>query len=262
MKNIVIAICLLLSASSVAQAQFVSLQGQRAEPTISVTGEAELRVVPDQVLISMTVETRGEDLIKTKKRNDAIVQSVLTYVTQEAKVAQNHVQTDYVTVTPDYQNCNRYSSSSEWQSDCDPLEIVYFQTRKGLQIRLNDLNRYEEIITKSLELGVTTINNIQFITTELRKHKDKAREMAARAAQEKAEAVAGTLKMKVLKPVSIHLDRSDWHYWRGHGRGHNPMLQNSIQSVPSSAEGASEGATLALGQITITAKVTAVFEMQ
>ncbi|MCB1681376.1 MAG: SIMPL domain-containing protein [Alphaproteobacteria bacterium] len=261
MKPYVAIICILVFGvySNPAGSQAVPLNAPVTR-TISVNGEAEIRVVPDQVLISLTAESRGPDLIAAQKKNDDIVKALVAYVTQTLAVKKEHIQTDYTTVTPTYRNC-RYED--EMSGQCNPLEIVYYSVRKGIQVRLTDLSRYEELITRALQLGVTNIDNIQFITTELRKYRDEAREKAAKAAKEKAEAVAAVLGVKVDKPASINVQNYSSYYWHGYGgqRGMNQMTQNVIQEAPASSGGEGEGA-LALGQINITATVNVTFEIE
>lgn len=229
--------------------------------TINVSGEAEIRVVPDQVLISLTAESRGVDLKASQKQNDDTVKALVAYVTDTLGVKKEHIQTDYTTVAPSYRSCNY---EDELSGRCNPLQIVYYSVRKGIQIRLTDLSRYEELVTQALQLGVTNIDNIQFITTELRKHRDSAREQAAKAAKEKAEAITAVLGVKLGKPVTVNTQNFSSFYWHGYGggpRAYNQMTQNVIQEAapPSGGEG---GDALALGQINITASVQVTFEIE
>ncbi|MBK6896496.1 MAG: SIMPL domain-containing protein [Alphaproteobacteria bacterium] len=229
--------------------------------TINVSGEAEIRVVPDQVLISLTAESRGPDLSATQKKNDEAVKGLVSYVTETLGLKREHIQTDYTTVSPTYRSCNY---EDEMSGRCNPLDIVYYSVRKGIQIRLNDLSRYEELVAKALQMGVTHIDNIQFITTELRKHRDSARVQAAKAAKEKAEAIAAVLGVKIGKPVSVNTQNFSSFYWHGYGggpRAYNQMTQNVIQEAAPPAGGEGEGA-LALGQINITASVQVTFEIE
>ncbi len=230
---------------------------QSLNRTISVTGEGEVRVVPDQVLISMVAETRGPELLDTQKQNDGSVKAVVDYATKTLGVEEKHVQTDFVNVEPVYRNCNY---NDELAGKCNPLDIIYYKVRKGIQVRLNDLTKYEELITKSLQVGVTHIDDVQFITTELRKHRDKARDMAAQAAKEKADAVAETLGVTVKKPVTINTENySVFHSSVSARGGRNMMMQNAIQE---SGAGASSGGGLAIGQINVSATVRVTFEIE
>ena len=229
--------------------------------TISVSGDAEVRAVPDQVMISMTAETRGAQLDGAKQENDKTISSLVKHITDKLGVDKKYVQTDRMSVAPRYRNCGY---DDEFSGKCNPLDIVYYQVRKGVQIRLDDPDLYDAIITAALHYGVTNIDNVQFITTELRKHRDKAREMATKASQEKAQAIAKTLGMKVGKPISVNVNQVSHHYPYALGRsgGHRGMMQNTMaQAAPSSMSGSSDGG-LSLGQISIYATINATYEME
>lgn len=246
---------LVLSSAAFAQTPLALAAGR----SISVFGEAEVRVVPDQVLISMTAESRGPDLLATQKENDQAIKNLVEYATKTAGLESKYVQTDFTSIEPVYRRCDY---DDELAGRCNPLEIVYYRVRKGVQIRLDDLDRYEDLITRSLQLGITSIDNIQFITTELRKHRDKARELAAQAAREKAQAIAETLGVKVVKPININVENYSSFYWHGYSRrGQGAMMQNVIQQAPSQPSGAGDGA-LALGQINISAIVRVTYKIE
>lgn len=227
--------------------------------TISVSGEAEVRVTPDQVIISMAAENRGVSLLDVQKNNDQVVKDLVGYATEVLGVAPKYIQTDYTKVEPVYRQCGY---KEELAGRCNPLEIIYYRVRKGIQIKLLDLTKYEGLINKALKFGVTNIDNIQFITTELRKHRDTARELAAKASQDKAQAIAKTLGAEVGKPITINATNSSSYYRSGGSRrGHNSMMQNTIQNAPSPSSGGGDGA-LALGQINVSAQINVIYELK
>lgn len=227
--------------------------------TISVTGDAEVKVTPDRVIVSMTSETRGQDLLETKTQNDQSVSAFIEYARKTLDIDKKHIQTDFVTVQPMYRHCNY---QDELKGKCSPLDISYYSVQKGVQLKLNNLENYEALVTKALELGITRIDNIQFVTTELRKHRDRAREMAAKAAEEKARDLVNTLGMELGKPVTINANRFSVYYPRRNaGRaGQVRMMQNASQDL--SGAGAGSADSLAIGQINITAQINVVFEIK
>jgi uncharacterized protein YggE len=247
-------------ACNAAEAQTASL-ANAVNRTLSVNGEATVRVVPDQVQISMTAENRASDLMAAKEQNDQAVKALVEYATKTLGIEARHVQTDFITVEPKYRNCN---DSDEIAGKCDPLQITYYTVRKGIQICLKDISQYEGLVTKAMSLGVNHIDNVEFTTTELRKHRDKAREMAAKAAFEKAEALATTLGMKVGKPITINAENYSSYYWHGSNgsqRGNSYMAQNAVQNAPAAqAEGDTGG--LAIGQINVSAQVNVTYQME
>ena len=61
---------LLLSISALAQ-------DDKTRPLITVSGQAEVLVVPDEVVFSLNAVTRDKDLLVAKARNDEIVRKFL-----------------------------------------------------------------------------------------------------------------------------------------------------------------------------------------
>ncbi len=219
--------------------------------TISVSGDAEVRVAPDQVIISMATINKNKSLIAAKSANDDTVKSLLSYFVDDLDIDEKYVQTDHLSVDVTYTNC---SYRDEKEGKCDPLEIQYHTVEKGVQLRLTDLGKYEAVLAKSFELGINKVSDIQFVTTELRKHKDQARKMAAIAAKEKAVAIADTLGMSVGKPISINLQEVRWGVL-----GSNTMRQSILQAPKPSA--GSADSSLSVGQISVSATVNVNFDM-
>jgi len=238
--------------------------GSRADiqnRTISVSGEATVLVVPDQVQISMTAENRAADLMAAKEQNDQAVKALVEYATKTLSIEPRRVQTDFITVEPQYRSCNH---NDEMSGECNPLQIVYYTVKKGVQISLKDVTQYEAIVTKAMSLGVNHIDNVAFTTTELRKHRDEAREMAAKASLEKAQALASALGAKVGKAITINTENYSSYYWHGvydSQRGNSYMSQNVIQQAPEASRAGDTGG-LAMGQVSISATVNVTYQLE
>ena len=114
--------------------------------------------------------------------------------------------------------------------------------------------------------GVNYIHGIDFQTTEFKKYREQARELALKAAKEKAEKMAAVLGQSVGAPIQISESYSGspwwyWSSWSGWGYGRNQsMAQNVIENVPGDSGEISE--TVALGKISIRAAVTVTFELK
>ncbi len=231
----------------------VACTGNKSEPrTITVTGDAEVKVVPDEVILTLGVETSNENLETAKKENDAIVQQVLKLV-QSYGIESNHVQTDYLSVEP------RYHDNYEKRN------FIGFFVRKTIVMTLKDITKFEDLLTNVLKNEVNYVQGIEFKTTELRKHKDEARSLAIKAAQEKAVALANELGQKVGKPLMIREEQSGWYSWYGGwwGSYSGGMAQNVSQNAVQNAVGTSPNSdsTIAPGQISVNARVTVEFEL-
>ncbi len=228
------------------QGQAVSQEPRR----ITVSGEAEVRVVPDEVILTLGIETWDKNLETAKRQNDDVVARVLALAADHG-IATEHVQTDYVNIEPRYRN--GYYEDRDF--------IGYF-VHKNIVITLRDLGQFEGLLSDALEAGVNYVHGIQFRTTELRQYKDQARALAVHAAQEKAAAMGGELDQKLGEPLAVQEEQIGWwsgyNAWWGSNWG-NGMTQNVIQEIGGAA--ALADSSVAPGQIKVNARVSVTFEL-
>src|SRR2546423_500726 len=72
-------------------------------PSITTTGESIIYVTPDEVIVSVGVETFDKDLDKAKSDNDERSTKLL-HAIKDLGVEDKHVQTDTMHVEIQYQN--------------------------------------------------------------------------------------------------------------------------------------------------------------
>jgi uncharacterized protein YggE len=251
MKERTIAIAGLALALILALTAWTQDQPASGEPRrVTVIGEAELRVVPDEVILTLGIETWDKDLDLAKRQSDAILASVLA-LTEELGIPTEHVQTDYVSIDPRYRD--GYYEQREF--------IGYF-VRKNVVITLRDLDQFEALLSGALEAGVNYVHGVEFRTTELRRYRDEARALAINAAREKAVALVGGLDQEVGEPLSIQEEQAGWwssyNAWWGGSWGAG-MSQNVIQELGGASYLADS--TVAPGQIKVNARVSVTFEL-
>ena len=218
---------------------------------ITVTGDAEVRVLPDEVILTLGVETLDKDLGIAKKQNDERVKKVLA-LAKQYKIEPKLVQTDHLSIEPRYKN--GYARE----------EFIGYFVRKTIVFTLRDISKFEDLLSSALEVGANYVHGIQFRTTKLRQYRDQARALAIQAAKEKAKSLAKELGQKIGKPYSIHEEHSGWWHWYnsswGSRWGGRNMFQNVVQNVrgdPLETEG-----SIALGQISVNARVRVSFELR
>ena len=215
-------------------------------PQITVSGSAEVRVAPDEILLSVGVETRQADLNEAVRHHDARMADALAFL-KSAGVPDKDVQTDYISVQPDYDH------------NVSRVNPVAYIVRKSIGVRINSVTNFPTLLTGLLNHGVNQVHDVDFRTTQLRQHRDQARAMAIRAAREKADALVGELGMIRGAPINISAqDSSGWWsggYWGGRGAN----MFNNVQNVVALSDSIGAGETLALGQISVTASVNVSF---
>jgi len=244
-RNIVFAFFLVLVFS------FAAWAGDQPElRLITVTGDAEVRVTPDEVILTLGVETWDQNLGIAKSQNDERVKKVLE-VAKKFKIEPKHIQTDHISIEP------RYKHQFEHR------DFLGYFIRKTIVITLKDIPKFEDLLSSAIETGANYVHGVQFRTTELRRYRDQARALAIKAAQEKANDLAKELGQKVGKPHTIREDQAGWWSWYNAWWGprwRGGMAQNVIQNVaggPSETE-----SSIALGQINVNARVTVNFELE
>jgi uncharacterized protein YggE len=220
-----------------------------AQQTINVTGDAEVKVSPDQVQISLGVETRAKTMYEARQENDRRVRAVLA-AARRAGVQEKDIQTDFIQLGINYQN--------------DGLSVQYYYARKSIELLLRDVNRMEQVLSSALDAGLTHIHGVEFTTTKFREFRDQARAMAVKAAMEKAQDMAAAAGMKVVGgPTGISAAQYGGRSWYGSGWGYGPsasMYQNAIYDAGRNRTD-SQG-TVAIGRISVTASVSMSFRIE
>ena len=112
---------------------------------ITVTGDAEVRVVPDEVILTLGVETWDTNLLVAKKDNDDRVKRTLA-LAKEYAIESKYIQTDYLGIEPRY----RY--------DYEKSDFIGYFVRKTIVITLKDTTKFEDLLTGLLGAGVTHVH--------------------------------------------------------------------------------------------------------
>lgn len=207
-------------------------QNMLPPPTIDVTGEGIVRVVPDEVTINIRVENTGENTKTLKKQNDETVNDVLKFLKKMA-IADKDVQTEYMNLNKNYDyNTKTYT----------------FAANQSISIKLRDLKKYEEVMNGLMETGVNRIDGVSFSSSNNKALESEARKKAVENAQMKAKEYAGVLNQTVGKAVSI----SEF----SNNNGPGPIMYKSAMMANESA---GDQQTISVGEMEIKTTVNVSF---
>lgn len=229
---------------------------QKAGRSIGVTGSAEIKVAPDEILLNVGVESRHPKLDQAKRQNDESIANALAFL-KRSGVPDKDVQTDFITIEPEYERDDSSRSALERSRVVPVLYVV----RKSIGIRLTRVDNFDAMLSGLLENGVQYIHGIEFRTSQLRKHRDAARALAVRAAKEKADALTSELGVRrgAAQSISESYSGGWWRSGAGWGGGGGQPMQNVIQNAGGGGGG---DATLAVGQISVNASVDVTFAIE
>jgi uncharacterized protein YggE len=254
MIAIVFVVMCVLSTASFAEGNSAAPEVREAARIISVTGTADIMVIPDEAVFSLAVETTNLDISKAKSENDTKIKKIKD-IAKDMNIDPKYIVTDYINVNPKY----TYTNSGE-------NVFKGYTVHRGLIITLKDLKRFDELLTRLLEAGADYIQNVQFKTTQLRKYKDEARALAIKAAREKAEALAKELGQTVGKASNIQeIQENTYSYYGpwssvGAGRATN-VLSNSTSNAQIAGTQNSNYEDFSPGQIKVSAGVSVIFDL-
>jgi uncharacterized protein YggE len=207
---------------------------------VRVAGTAEVKVVPDQAIIAIGVEKQDPSAIGAKHAEDVAARRILATLTANG-IDGKDVQTTYLSLRPETTYLKK-------------VRVTYFVAEQTLTITVRDLPKLDSLLESLIKAGGNHIDSITYEASDLRKYRDQARELAVKAAREKAEALARALGQGIGKAQSIEEmpeanDRSPYGLY-------NTMVQLRTNDVTKS------GPATATGQNTILASVTVSFGIE
>jgi uncharacterized protein len=210
-------------------------QEQKQVPSINVSGEGKIKISPDQVSISISIETKGTKAEDVKKENDKKLDAILRYI-KKSNVAKEDFQTQRISLNPSYDYVKKKSNYTATQT---------------VQILLRDLSKYDELMEGLVDEGVNGIDNVEFKSSKMTQLQSDARKLAVKDAKAKAEDFVSVLGQKVGKAIAVS-DNSPTY---------NPRPMYAMKAMAMDGGEASRE-TLAVGEIEITANVSVSFILE
>ncbi len=226
-----------------------------ATRTIQVSGTAVVNVKPDRALIQLGVQSNGRSAKEAQANNTATINKV-TKALKALGIESKDIATDWYVIEPLYE-------------DYDSLHIKGYRIYNVIAITMRDVDKANDAIVAAFQAGANQVVNVEFYTSELRKYRDQAREMAMTAASEKAKALAQTAGADTSCVLNINENTSShfngWGWWWGYGNNQNQWTQNAVQNAAPAAGGetsALDDGPVSTGMISIRAEVSATFSLK
>lgn len=236
MMRHVVAALLVLCTTAVLQGQ-TTINDQRR--TITVTGEAQMSVQPDKAEIRIGVVTEGMDITKIKAENDRRVRAIFEAL-ERIGIAKKDIATTNLQISPVYE----YTTGKR--------NLVKYQMQNVVTITLTKLDNVETVINEAVASGGNKLDQLTFLRSDSEKLRDSLQIEAARNARTRADALAGALGAKVLRPISIGSRSSGIDFGSGFTvRGSRVSSTEYDDSTP-----------LSRGTLDLSASVNVIFEIE
>lgn len=209
--------------------------------TVSVLGEGEASGAPDLAVTGLTVlrvaETAEEALEQANEAARAVAEAMT-----ELGVAERDMQTGGFSITPQYRYQNRQDGTSE------PPELVGYEVRNTLTLRVREIARLGEILDRAVSLGVNQGGDVSFQIEDASALRDTARRQAVERARESARSLAEAAGLSLGRVVTIE----------DQGGASIPRPMGEMRMMAASADA---GVPIQAGENTVRAQVRVVFEL-
>jgi uncharacterized protein len=207
--------------------------------TVRVYGTADVKVVPDRAVIEVGVEKRNTSAIAAKRLADNAARKILASLRSNG-INDRNIQTTFLSLRPEI---NEHKG----------VRTTYFVAEQTMSVTVRDVSRLDALLQALVEAGGNRIDSIQYETSDLRKYRDQARDLAVKAAHEKAEALAKALGQSIGKARSIEEVQEPERGLYGYN------IQVSAEAGFAGRSGG--GPSISAGQTTISASVIVSFDL-
>lgn len=211
---------------------------------VRVMGTADVKVVPDRAVIELGVEKQNPGAAAAKQAADAASRKIIAALRDNGVDAKD-IQTTYLSLQP-----QSYVRKG--------VRISYFVAAQTLSVTVRDLPKLDSLLEALVKAGGNRIDSIRYETSDLRKYRDQARDLAMKAAHEKADAMAHALGQQIGKAQMID-EVPEYSYA-------SAAVQNYVPPSPRQIYGELERlrpamSSTAAGQQSISASVVVSFEL-
>jgi uncharacterized protein YggE len=183
MKSIRIVIAVLCFAA------MIHAQEKYSPKVVRVVGTSEVKVAPDRVVIELGVYKQAGSAGAAKASEDAAARKLLVAIRANG-IDDKDIQTTYLSLQPQVTTHKGVRST-------------YFVAQQTLTVLVRDLPKLDTVLESVIKAGGNRIDSVRYEVSDLRKYRDQARDMAVKAAREKAQALAAGLGQEIGKAHSI-----------------------------------------------------------
>lgn len=214
---------------------------QNAESAISkvtVTGNEEVKVVPDMAEIKYSVYTKADSAENCQTQNSQDLAKAIEAL-KSMGVEEKSIQTSAYGMSPVY----------DWNSP--DKEITGYEMTTRLTVSDIPIDNVGKIISESVAAGINGVDSVEYLSSQYDEKYQEALAGAMDMAKAKAEALAAASQKSLVGVIRVE------------EFGYNPSVRNSTYGPGASAKAASVTADMAVmpGEVTVEAQVTVDYEI-
>ena len=204
---------------------------------ISISGQGEVRAVPDLAIITIGVTTQGQTAREALDGNTKSMNALFDML-KKTGIAVRDIATSNFSVGPRY----------DYGNNTQPPKLVGYDVNNMVTVTVRKIDDLGELLDVAVSSGSNTINGISFSVAKPEAMLDEARTLAVADARRKAEIYATAGGFKLGDIVSLT-------------EGVNAPPPIAYMTKAASAEGASD-VPIAQGEQSLTVDVSITYEIK
>jgi hypothetical protein len=253
---VLLAVFLLIEAASALMGLRYIGAGIQATNTISVSGHGEYFAVPDIATFTYSVVTEKSAVADAQSDVTTKANAITDYLKSQG-IDPKDIQTTGYSIQPeyDYQQavCPQTASASGAPAYCPPSQQVLrgYQVNQTTTVKVRDTNKAGDLLAAVGGKGATDVSGLSFTFNDPNAPQAQARDKAIADAKSKADALAKSLGVSILRVTSFSENSSAPRTF--------PMAYATAGAAAPSAAPAPDIST---GQNQVTDDVTVTYEIR
>lgn len=222
--------------------------GVSASNTISVSGEGEVFAVPDTGEFTVTIQEEAKDVATAQEKMAKKANAIIAYL-KDAGVDEKDIKTTDYSVSPQYE----WSQGVCSQGYCPPgkQKLIGFQASETLNVKVKDTKKAGELLSGVGDKGATQVSGLSFTIDDEDALKAEARDKAIAKAKSKAEVLAKSLGLSIVRIVGFNENEGGYPA---------PMYARADMAMGGATK--SVAPEIAVGQNKIVSNVNITYEVQ
>ncbi len=215
-----------------------------AVPILTVTGTGNLAIAPDMAYVTFGVQTVAKSLPEAQHHNSHVMQKVIDRLS-ELHIDQARIQTSSFSVSP------QFKLPPKRNGDAPPVtpEIIGYMVSNQVTVEVFNPDKIAAVIEQTLAAGANHFQGVQWALKDEQRAKLGAMKQAVVTAREKAATLSESLKLKLLRLISVSEG----------GHVARPMSHSSRSMMAMDAGGGEP--PIFGGEMKVEATVTLVYEI-
>ena len=231
--TVIILLAVFLAVNSFLILKEYSYVGSGVYPSnvITVSGKGEVFAIPDTGSFSFSVVEDGATVKVAQDKASKKMNSILDSI-KEMGIEDKDIKTIGYYSNPKYE----YQQMQEicTKGYCPPGKqvLIGYEVSQTISVKVRKTDKAGEALTKVGSLGVENISGLSFIVDDMDKAEAEARDKAITDAKQKAEILAESLGVKLVKIISFSESGNYPVPYYGMGGMEKSIGMDSVASAP------------------------------